>query len=118
MPPWLQVDHPKASQKAIELPSSNVEAVTEPTPRTKRIEACQNSPNSPCSIPITDSALLMSGAATLIMGAPCESVHTNWAVPPASVELNHSVICPVAMSHSTFRQQQGYRERTSHCCRE
>src|SRR5438552_14155246 len=33
------------------------------------------------------------------MGAPCESVPTNWAVPVASVELNHSVICPVAMSN-------------------
>src|SRR5260370_5933463 len=34
-----------------------------------------------------------------MMGAPCESVPTKWAVPIASVELNHSVICPVAMSN-------------------
>src|SRR3981081_297733 len=34
-----------------------------------------------------------------MMGAPRESVPANWAVPIASVELNHSVICPVAMSN-------------------
>src|ERR1700674_2665550 len=28
-------------------------------------------------------------------GSPCESVPTNWAVPSASLELNHSVIWPV-----------------------
>src|ERR1700719_2781536 len=34
-----------------------------------------------------------------MMGTPFELVPTNWAVPIASVELNHSVICPVAMSN-------------------
>src|SRR5260370_33746103 len=33
------------------------------------------------------------------MGAACGSVPKNWAVPIASVELNHSVNCPVAMSN-------------------
>src|ERR1700737_1356091 len=34
-----------------------------------------------------------------MMRAPCESVPTNWAVPIESVEFNHSLICPVAMSN-------------------
>src|SRR6266581_9029207 len=41
----------------------------------------------------------MSRSATWMMGDPSESVPTNWAVPIASVELNHSVICPVARSN-------------------